>query len=79
MEMEQEMEIKNMTVDALADYLADKYNMLFLDIGSARFEKGDFQVVVVEYHKNTCNPVRLAVSVHQGEHAHLIERINVPR
>ena len=73
------MQIKSMSAEALADHLSDKYNILFLDIGSCAFEKGEFQVVVVEYHKNTGNPTRLAVSVHQGPHAHLIERINVPR
>jgi hypothetical protein len=73
------MDIKKMSELKLADHLADQYDILFLDIGSCTFEKGDFQVVVVEYHKNTYNPVRLAVSVHQGPHAHLIERINVLR
>lgn len=76
MEMEETMDIKNMTVaEAQTALQALGFKISFTTGG--RVQKGDLQVLIMD--RRGLDGAPWAVSVYRGESAHLVRRINVRR
>lgn len=72
------MIIKNQNPSRCVEYIEETYGVkIELSRGSKRHELGQYQVVVCDYRMLTGYTFRFAVAIYKGEHAHLVERINI--